>query len=134
VQDLKIKMASQQLEHKEQVSNLGSKVQLTSQTLIRETEHKEKTKGQYEEEKRKYHYLANSKDREIGELMAMMENMKRMHEDELKVLRHEKMQAKEDLQQTEEEMRQLRASIEEEMRLKDERLKNIVTSNEKEFN
>ena len=35
VQDLKIKMASLQLEHKEQVSNLGSKVQLTSQTLIR---------------------------------------------------------------------------------------------------
>lgn len=35
VQDLKIKIASLQLEHKEQVSNLGSKVQLTSQTLIR---------------------------------------------------------------------------------------------------
>lgn len=40
VQDLKIKMASLQLEHKEQVSNLGSKVQLTSQTLIRESDHK----------------------------------------------------------------------------------------------
>ena len=35
VQDLKIKMANQQLEHKEQMSNLGSKIQLTSQTLIR---------------------------------------------------------------------------------------------------
>ena len=37
VQDLKIKLASIQLEHKEHVSNLGSKVQLTSQTLIRES-------------------------------------------------------------------------------------------------
>lgn len=60
---MKIKMASIQLEHKEQVSNLGSKVQLTSQTLIRESEHKEKSKSQYEEEKRKFHYLANSKDK-----------------------------------------------------------------------
>lgn len=48
------------------MSNLGSKIQLTSQTLIREAEHKEKTKGQYEEEKRKYHMLANAKDREIA--------------------------------------------------------------------
>ena len=74
-------MASLQLEHKEQVSNLGSKVQLTSQTLIRETQHKEKTKTQYDQEKRKYHYLTNSKDKEISDLMVMMENMKRMHED-----------------------------------------------------
>jgi hypothetical protein len=65
LQDMKIKMASITLEHKEQVSNLGSKVQLTSQTLIREAEHSEKSKGQYEEEKRKFHYLANSKDKEI---------------------------------------------------------------------
>ena len=35
VQDLKIKMANRQSEHKEQMSNLGSKIQLTSQTLIR---------------------------------------------------------------------------------------------------
>lgn len=94
VQDLKIKMASIQLQHKEHVSNLGSKVQLTSQTLIRQTEHKEKSKGQYEEEKRKFHYLANSKDKQISDLMAMMENMKRMHEDELKIVRAEKIQMK----------------------------------------
>lgn len=94
-------MASLHLEHKEQVASLGSKVQLTSQTLIRESEHKEKSKSQYEEEKRKYHYLANAKDKEISDLMAMMENMKRMHEDELKVVRAEKLQMKSDLDEAE---------------------------------
>ena len=134
VQDLKIKLASIQLEHKEQVSNLGSKVQLTSQTLIRETDHKEKSKSQYEEEKRKYHYLANSKDKEISDLMAMMENMKKMHEDELKVVRAEKIQMKNELDDAEEKVKQIRAAADEQLKVKDERLKTLVFSNEKELN
>ena len=110
VQDLKIKMASLQLEHKEQVSNLGSKVQLTSQTLIRESDHKEKSKAQYEEERRKFHYLTNSKDKEISDLMAMMENMKRMHEDEVKVIRAERIQMQNDLDMAEENVKRIRAA------------------------
>jgi DNA repair exonuclease SbcCD ATPase subunit len=133
VQDLKIKLASIQLEHKEHVSTLGSKVQLTSQTLIRETEHKEKTKGQYEEEKKKYHYLANSKDKEIGDLMVMMGNMKRMHEDELKLQRTEKIQVKTELDDTREEIKRIKADFEEQLKQKDDKMKDFTTSNEKEI-
>lgn len=103
---------------------------MTSQTLIRESEHKEKTKSQYDEEKKKYHYLANSKDKEISDLMALMENMKRMHEDELKVLRAEKLQAKSDLDGAYDEIKRVKEHLEEQLKLKDEKMNNLTHSNE----
>ena len=63
VQDLKVKIAALDVEHKEQVSNLGTKMQMTSQNLFREAEQKNKSAEFYEEEKKKYHSLSNSKDK-----------------------------------------------------------------------
>ena len=113
------------------MSNLGSKVQLTSQTLIREADHKEKSKAQYEEERRKFHYLTNTKDKEISDLMGMIQNIKVMHEDELTVTRAERMQLKNDLDQAEENAKRVKEVADEEIRIKEERLKTLVFSNEK---
>jgi hypothetical protein len=69
VQDLKIKLAAVNLEHKEQVTSLASKMELTSQTLVREADQKNKSQAFFEEEKKKFHTLSNSKDKEIADLL-----------------------------------------------------------------
>ncbi len=63
VQDLKIKLASLNLEHKEQVTSLATKMELTSQTLVREADQKQKSQMFFDEEKKKFHSLASSKDK-----------------------------------------------------------------------
>ena len=42
--------------------------------------------------------------------MAMMENMKKMHEDELKVVRAEKLQMKSEVEEAEEAVKRIRAA------------------------
>jgi hypothetical protein len=42
--------------------------------------------------------------------MAMMENMKRMHEDEVKVIRAERIQMQNDLDMAEENVKRIRAA------------------------
>lgn len=39
---MKVKYAASKLEFKEQITSLGTKIQLTSQSLIRETDQKQK--------------------------------------------------------------------------------------------
>ena len=90
VQDLKIKLATLGLEHKEQVTSLASKMEMTSQTLVREADQKQKSQAFFDEEKKKFHSLSNSKDKEIAGLLDNMHRMKKLHEDELAVLRAEK--------------------------------------------
>lgn len=80
VQDLKIKLAAVNLEHKEQVTSLASKMELTSQTLVREADQKNKSQAFFDEEKKKFHNLSNSKDKEIADLLETMHKMKKMHE------------------------------------------------------
>jgi len=63
--------------------------------------------------------------------MAMMDNIKRMHEDELKVVRAEKLQMKNELDEAAEAVKRIRANADEELRVKEERLKTLVFSNEK---
>lgn len=87
VQDLKIKLAALNLEHKEQVTSLATKMELTSQTLVREADQKQKSQVFFDEEKKKFHSLSHSKDKEIAELLETMHRMKKMHESELAVLR-----------------------------------------------
>ena len=45
--------------------------------------------------------------------MAMMDNMKRMHEDEVKVIRAERMQMQNELDKAEENVKRIRAAAEE---------------------
>ena len=42
IQDLKVKFAAARLEFKEQITSLGTKMELTSQTLVRETDQKQR--------------------------------------------------------------------------------------------
>lgn len=65
--------------------------------------------------------------------MVMMENMKRLHEDEIKVNRAEKAQVRSDLENVYEEMKRVKANFEEELKQKDEKFKTVVTNNEKEM-
>ena len=51
--------------------------------------------------------------------MVMMENMKRLHEDEIKVNRAEKAQIRSDLENVYEEMKRVKANFEEELKQKD---------------
>ena len=124
VQDLKIKLASHSLEHKEQVTSLASKMELTSQTLVREADQKHKSQAFFDEEKKKFHSLSNSKDREIADLLATMARMKQLHEAEITTLRAEKKELREQVQMVEDRMGDLKAQFEEEMKRREERLKN----------
>ena len=40
IQDMKVKFAAAKLEFKEQITSIGTKMELTSQSLVRETEQK----------------------------------------------------------------------------------------------
>jgi hypothetical protein len=42
IQDMKVKFAAARLDFKEQITSLGTKMELTSQSLIRETQQKQK--------------------------------------------------------------------------------------------
>lgn len=61
--------------------------------------------------------------------MVLMENMKRMHEDELKVLRTEKKQLKSDLLNAEDEIKRVKATMDEQLRQKDEKMNTLTQSN-----
>lgn len=65
--------------------------------------------------------------------MVLMENMKRMHEDELKLLRTEKIQAKSDLENAYDEIKRIKAHMEEQLRQKDQKMDTLTHSNDKEL-
>ncbi len=64
--DLKVKLAAVSVEMKEQLTSMTSKMELTSQTLLREADMKQKGQAFHDEEKRKLHQLINAKDKEIA--------------------------------------------------------------------
>ena len=61
---------------------------MTSQTLVREADQKQKSQIFFDEEKKKFHKLSLSKDKEINDLMETMHRMKKMHESEIETLRN----------------------------------------------
>lgn len=63
IQDMKVKFAAARLEFKEQITSLGTKMELTSQTLVRETEQKQKGAEFFEAEKRKFYNIIQGKDK-----------------------------------------------------------------------
>ncbi len=68
VQDLKVKLAALNAEHKQQITSLGTKMELTSQTLLREATQNEKGQAFFEAEKKKFYIIINAKDRQIASL------------------------------------------------------------------
>jgi len=119
VQDLKIKLASLNLEHKEQVTSLATKMELTSQTLVREADQKQKSQLFFDEEKKKFHSLSNAKDKEIADLLDTMHRMKQLHEGEIAVLRREKKELREQMQMIEDRIDSNKRQFEDELKLKE---------------
>lgn len=60
---MKVKFAAARLEFKEQITSLGTKMQLTSQSLVRETDQKQRGAEFFETEKRKFYKIIEDKDR-----------------------------------------------------------------------
>ncbi len=63
IQDMKLKYAAARLEFKEQITSLGTKMELTSQSLVRETDQKQRGAEFFEAEKRKFYQIIDSKDK-----------------------------------------------------------------------
>lgn len=61
---------------KEQITSMASKMELTSQTLLRETENKQKGAAFFDEERRKLHQLIKAKDTEIAGLQENVQRLK----------------------------------------------------------
>jgi len=78
--DLRVKLAALSVEIKEQMTSMNSKMELTSQTLLREADLKQKGQAFHDEEKRKLHHLINAKDKEIGDLSEQLEINRRQRE------------------------------------------------------
>jgi hypothetical protein len=133
IQDYKIKIASVSLEHKEHIGSLTSKVEMTSQTLIREGDTKERTKSFYDEEKRKFYALANQKDQQIAELVASLQSIKEMHEEQLKNVRTERDGFREYVEKLESDQKSMKEKLEQELQNKDEKLRNLKLDNQKEL-
>lgn len=74
--DLKVKLAAASVEMKEQITSMASKMELTSQTLLRETENKQKGAAFFDEERRKLHQLIKAKDTEIAGLQENIQRLK----------------------------------------------------------
>lgn len=74
--DLKVKLAAASVEMKEQITSMASKMELTSQTLLRETENKQKGAAFFDEERRKLHQLIKAKDTEIAGLQESIQRLK----------------------------------------------------------
>ena len=123
VQDLKIKLAALNLEHKEQVTSLATKMELTSQTLVREADQKQKSQLFFDEEKKKFHSLSNAKDKEIADLLDTMHRMKQLHEGEIAVLRNEKKELREQMQMMEDRMASNKQQFEDELKRKEEKIR-----------
>lgn len=87
--DLKVKLAALSVEMKEQLTSMTSKMELTSQTLLREAELKQKGQAFHDEEKRKLHHLINAKDKEITDLNEQAERAKKEKESDVTSLRDE---------------------------------------------
>lgn len=80
---MKVKFAAARLEFKEQITSLGTKMELTSQSLVRETEQKQRGAEFFEAEKRKFYQIIETKDKEIQSIHDMMINLKALNEQEI---------------------------------------------------
>ena len=81
IQDMKVKFAAARLQFKEQITSLGTKMELTSQSLVRETEQKQRGAEFFEAEKRKFYKIIQDKDREIQAIHEAMEHIKKIKQE-----------------------------------------------------
>ena len=63
--------------------------------------------------------MANSKDKEIAELMALLDNMKKLHEEEVKTTRGELNELREKFRDSQDALKRAKDEAEEDLKRKD---------------
>jgi hypothetical protein len=122
VQDYKVKFAAANLEFREQITSLGTKMELTSQTLLREAGQKQKGAEFFEAEKKKFHLLIEGKDKEIAAAYETVNRLKDFHAEEIKALKIEIAGLRDNLLDKTNELRSLRQELEEEFERKSQKI------------
>jgi len=83
VLDLKVQLAAVQVEMKENLTSLRSKIEMTSQSFIADRDLKSKNMKFYEEEMRKLRQTIEAKDTEIALIQDNSDKKKQFYEDEV---------------------------------------------------
>lgn len=83
VAELRMKLDNAAVDLKESVANIGSKMELTSETLLREAHTKERNAAILEDEKKKLHDLIKAKDTEIEQLTEKISRQRKEADDVL---------------------------------------------------
>lgn len=78
-----MKLDNAAVDLKESVANIGSKMELTSETLLREAHTKERNAAILEDEKKKLHDLIKAKDTEIEQLTEKISRQRKEADDVL---------------------------------------------------
>ena len=118
IQDMKVKFAAARLEFKEQITSLGTKMELTSQSLVRETEQKQRGAEFFEAEKRKFYQMIEAKDREIQNMHDLTVKLKELNEEEITHLKSQINMLRDSLAAKEEEIKEAKAALEEDFKRK----------------
>lgn len=132
--DLKVRLAALNVEMKEQVTSMASKMSLTSQTLLREADLKLKGQAFLDEEKRKLHHLINAKDKEIADLTDQAERAKKEKEANQNILKDEIAQLREFNKELESSLQKERGFNDVENRKKEAKAKEEIDSLREELN
>ena len=96
---------------------------MTSQTMVREADQKNRTQSFFDEEKKKFHALSQAKDKQINELMETMHRMKKMHESEIEALRVEKKELRDQAELAEDKIKGIKDQFEEELKARIDKYK-----------
>jgi N-methylhydantoinase A/oxoprolinase/acetone carboxylase beta subunit len=114
IQDLKVKFAAARMEFKEQITSLGTKMELTSMSLVRETEQKQKGAEFFEAEKRKFYKIIQDKDNEILSIHETLEHIKKIKEEELTQQQSQINMLRDSLIAKDQEFKEFKANLEQE--------------------
>jgi N-methylhydantoinase A/oxoprolinase/acetone carboxylase beta subunit len=119
---MKVKFAAARLEFKEQITSLGTKMELTSQSLIRETQQKQKGAEFFEAEKRKFYQLIEAKDKEIQQIHDTMVRLKELNEEEITQQKSQLNMMRDSLAAKEQEFSDFKAALEEQYQRRSSKL------------
>ena len=122
IQDMKVKFAAARLEFKEQITSLGTKMELTSQSLVRQTDQKQRGAEFFDAEKRKFYQIIESKDKEIQAIHETMIRLKELNQEEIAQLKSQINILKDSLMAKDQEFREYKANLEQEYKRKSTKL------------
>ncbi len=119
---MKVKYAAARLEFKQQITSLGTKMQLTSQSLVRETDQKQKGAEFFQAEKRKFYQLIDAKDREIQSLIDTTTRIKQLADEEITQMKSQISMLRDSLIAKDQQFKDLKITLEQEYQRKSMKL------------